>query len=87
MASQEDIGLTYNWIDELFRLSIGDTGDYTGAFYQGDFTKTLDEAQAAKRAHILDGVGFEEGDRILDIGCGWGPMLAEARSRGGTAVG
>jgi cyclopropane-fatty-acyl-phospholipid synthase len=87
MASQEEIGRTYNWVDELFRLSIGETGDYTGAFYQGDFSKTLDQAQADKRAHILDGIGFGSGQRVLDIGCGWGPMLAEVRNRGGQGVG
>ncbi len=44
MASRQEIGRTYDWLDGLFRLGIGEMGDYTGAFYQGDFSKTLDEA-------------------------------------------
>ena len=42
---------------------------------QGLRYTTLDEAQRAKHEYILKGINFKKGDRVLDIGCGWGPML------------
>ena len=48
MAEQKDLDFTYTTIDEIFRLSIGETGDYSGAKYDGDFSMTLEEAQKAK---------------------------------------
>jgi cyclopropane-fatty-acyl-phospholipid synthase len=36
---------------------------------------------------VAEQVGIGPGRRLLDLGCGWGPLLAFARSRGGTGVG
>ena len=47
MAEQKDLDFTYTTIDEIFRLSMGETGDYSGAKYDGDFSMTLEEAQKA----------------------------------------
>src|SRR3546814_1908597 len=35
---------------------------------------TLEEAQAAKKAHIAAKLALAPGQRVLDIGCGWGGM-------------
>jgi cyclopropane-fatty-acyl-phospholipid synthase len=50
---------------------------------------TLEQAQAAKKAHIASKLLLQPGQRVLDIGCGWGGMglsLAE-RTLGGEVIG
>mgnify|MGYP001589188365 CR=1 FL=1 len=87
MATQAEISRTYDWIDEIFRLSMGEHGDFTCAFYDGDYSKTLEKAQADKHEYILNGIRFHAGLRVLDIGSGWGPMLRAVESKAGEAVG
>jgi cyclopropane-fatty-acyl-phospholipid synthase len=86
MATREEIDLTYNWMDEFHRLRLGQFADISCAYYNG-ISKSLDQAQNDKHDWILDNIGFQAGDRILDVGCGWGPMLNAVRSRGGHAMG
>ena len=40
MASQPQIAETYDYMDRFFRLMLGEHGDCSGAFYDGDFAKT-----------------------------------------------
>lgn len=87
MASQKEIQSTYDYMDRIFRRVIGDHGDITGAMYNGDFSISLEEAQRRKHAYILNGLGFRIGDRVLDIGCGWGPMLRALKAAGGVGLG
>src|SRR6266704_2657599 len=87
MATREEIEATYNYMDEVFRVSLGEHGDVTCALYNGDFTKTLKQAQQDKHDYILDAIHFNSGSRVLDIGCGWGPMLKAVKERGGLAIG
>lgn len=87
MATQEEISSTYDWIDEIFREGIGEHGDYTCAFYDGDYSKTLEQAQQDKHDYILRGINFKKGQRVLDVGCGWGPMLKAVKDGGGAGVG
>ena len=47
MADKEDLDFTYTTIDKIFRLSIGESADYSGAKYDGDFSMSLEEAQKA----------------------------------------
>jgi len=87
MATQQQIEATYNYMDDIFRLSLGETGVLTGAMYNGDFSKTLAQAQKDKHDYVLDALNFHPGFRMLDIGCGWGPMLKAAEERRGHGVG
>ena len=48
MANQKDLDFTYTTIDKIFRISIGETADFSGAKYDGDFSMTLEEAQKQK---------------------------------------
>jgi cyclopropane-fatty-acyl-phospholipid synthase len=74
MAEKKDLDFTYTTIDKIFRLSIGETADYSGAKYDGDFSMSLEEAQRAKHKFIADMLNIEKGSRVLDMACGWGPF-------------
>lgn len=87
MATQEEIAATYDYLDDIVRQDMGDFGEVTCALYNGDFSKTLEQAQRDKHDYILAGIKFVEGFRVLDIGCGWGPFLKTVKERGGRGVG
>ncbi len=87
MADRADLDFTYSLTDRIFRLSLGELADFSGAKYDGDFTLSLEEAQRRKHEHIAEQIGIGPGRRVLDLGCGWGPLLAYIRERGGTGVG
>ena len=87
MASRADIEFTYTSIDRIFRLSLGELADFSGAKYDGDFSLTLEQAQARKHEYIAEQIGIGPGRRLLDLGCGWGALLNHARGRGATGVG
>ena len=87
MATQRDIDFTYTLIDKIFRLSIGETGDFSGAKYDGDFSLTLEEAQRRKHAFVFGQLRLESGQRALDMGCGWGGLLRYYKAHGVPAVG
>jgi cyclopropane-fatty-acyl-phospholipid synthase len=87
MAERGDLEFTYSLIDRIFRLSLGELADFSGAKYDGDFSLSLEEAQRRKHDYVAEQIGIGWGTRVLDLGCGWGPLLAFIRDRGGTGVG
>lgn len=88
MADQTDLDFTYTTIDKIFRLSMGDHGDYSGAKYDGDFSMTLEEAQEAKHKFIADSLNITKGSKVLDMACGWGPFSNYIiKDRGATSIG
>ena len=87
MADQKDLDFTYTTIDKIFRLSVGETGDYSGAMYNGDFRLSLEEAQRQKHAFIADSLRIGQGSKVLDMACGWGPFLTYVKGRGAEARG
>lgn len=66
-AHHYDIG------DELYRLFLDSDLQYSCAYYRRA-DDSLETAQAAKKAHIARKLCIEPGDRVLDIGCGWGGL-------------
>jgi cyclopropane-fatty-acyl-phospholipid synthase len=47
----------------------------------------LEEAQRRKHVFVSERIGIGAGRRVLDLGCGWGPLLNFVRERGGEGVG
>lgn len=87
MADRADLEFTYSSIDRIFRLSLGELNDFSGAKYDGDFSMTLEQAQRRKHEYVAERIGIGPGRRVLDLGCGWGALLNDARERGATGVG
>ena len=87
MADRHDLDFTYSLIDRIFRLSLGELADFSGAKFDGDFSLTLEQAQRRKHEYVADAIGIGPGCRLLDLGCGWGPLLAFGRDRGAEGVG
>ena len=88
MAQKADLDFTYTTIDKIFRLSMGETGDYSGAKYDGDFSMSLEEAQRAKHKFIADSLGIKKGSKVLDMACGWGPFSRYVKEeRGADCIG
>lgn len=87
MADRDDLEFTYSLIDRIFRLSLGELADFSGAKYDGDFSLSLEEAQRRKHDYVAEQIGIGPGRRVLDLGSGWGPLLDFVRRRGGTGIG
>jgi cyclopropane-fatty-acyl-phospholipid synthase len=87
VAGAHDLEFTYSLIDRLFRLSLGELADFSGAKYDGDFSLTLEQAQARKHDYVAQNLGIGPGSRVLDVGSGWGALLTAVRDRGGVGVG
>jgi cyclopropane-fatty-acyl-phospholipid synthase len=87
MADRQDLDFTYSLTDRIFRLSMGELADFSGAKYDGDFSLSLEEAQRRKHEYVAEQLGIAPGERILDLGCGWGALLSFFRSRGATGTG
>lgn len=75
------ISAHYDVGNEFYELFLGDSMTYTCAYYPHQ-DATLDEAQENKYRLIFEKLRLNEGDWLLDIGCGWGGMARFAGKRG-----
>jgi cyclopropane-fatty-acyl-phospholipid synthase len=87
VADRQDLDFTYSLTDRIFRLSMGELADFSGAKYDGNFSLSLEEAQRRKHEYVAEQLGIGPGKRMLDLGCGWGALLNFIGNRGGTGIG
>jgi cyclopropane-fatty-acyl-phospholipid synthase len=77
----------YDLPAEFFALFLDESMTYSCALFSRGAT-TLEEAQEAKLELVCQKLGLREGERVLDIGCGWGSFASHAaRSRGVRVLG
>ena len=71
--SRANVRHHYDIGNALYRLVLDEDMQYSCAYWPRP-DMTLEEAQAAKKTHIAAKLALVPGQRILDIGCGWGGM-------------
>lgn len=72
--NSDNIAEGYNKGDDWFTHTLGDPMVYTSGIYKTG-KETLMEAQQYKMDYVANALDLQPGDRVLDIGCGWGPMV------------
>ena len=72
--SQKNIHAHYDLGNTFYRLWLDDTMNYSAAIFNGDLTQPMAQAQATKVRRALTEAGVKAGDRVLEIGCGWGAL-------------
>ena len=75
----------YDAGNEFFALFLDPSMTYSCAYFQGGAT-TLEEAQQAKLALVCRKLALQEGERVLDVGCGWGSFAIHAARNHGVRV-
>jgi cyclopropane fatty-acyl-phospholipid synthase-like methyltransferase len=71
---------------DYFFPALGFT-DLTDGMYEGDPGRDYEAAQTRQAEVLLDRAGVEAGNRLLDVGCGYGRILRAAEDRGARAWG
>lgn len=77
----------YDRGNDFFNWFLGPRMIYTSAFFV-NHNQTLEQAQDQKMELVCDKLQLKPGERMLDIGCGWGTLaMYAARNRGADATG
>jgi cyclopropane-fatty-acyl-phospholipid synthase len=86
-ASRRNVAHHYDLSHDLYRRFLDEDMQYSCAYFARP-DMTLEEAQVAKKDHIAAKLDLKPGQRVLDIGCGWGGMaLHLARNYGVKVLG
>jgi cyclopropane-fatty-acyl-phospholipid synthase len=81
------VGHHYDISNRFYRLLLGPTFVYSAALFERD-DDTLESAQERKLESICAKLRLQPGERLLDVGCGWGSLLLHAaRHHGARGVG
>jgi len=86
--AKKNVAHHYDLDGRLYALFLDADRQYSCAYFQTPDT-TLDDAQLAKKRHIAAKLLVRPGDRVLDIGCGWGGLglyLAEMSEANVTGI-
>lgn len=80
--ARKNISYHYDLGNEFYGLWLDDTMTYSSALFETGQEST-EKAQTAKYASMVDEMGAQPGDHVLEIGCGWGGFAEyAARERG-----
>ena len=84
--SQKNIHAHYDLGNAFYRLWLDETMNYSSALFHGDFKQSMADAQRTKVRRALDQARVQAGDRVLEIGCGWGALVEMATVERGALV-
>src|SRR4051812_7846474 len=84
--ARENIAAHYDLGNDFYSAWLDETMTYSCARFQAP-ADSLEAAQLNKIHTLLDRVGLKPGQRLLEIGCGWGSLAIEAAKRGAQVVG
>jgi len=80
--SRHNVHRHYDLGNDFYRLWLDETMTYSSALFESG-QESLESAQTAKYASLIDQMGARPGDHVLEIGCGWGGFAEfAARERG-----
>ncbi|MEQ6310554.1 cyclopropane-fatty-acyl-phospholipid synthase family protein [Delftia acidovorans] len=90
-GSARNIHAHYDLGNDFYRLWLDPGMSYSAAWFQGRTGQALrnadlQEAQQAKLRRTLDEVRLQSGQRLLEIGCGWGGLAEAAAQEFGARV-
>jgi len=75
----------YDVSNDFFALFLDQSMTYSCAFF-AEGAETLEQAQEEKLDTVARKLALREGDRVLDVGCGWGAFPLRAATRYGASV-
>jgi cyclopropane-fatty-acyl-phospholipid synthase len=84
--ARQNIAAHYDLGNDFYSAWLDDTMTYSSARFESA-GESLEEAQLRKVRTLLDRLDLKPGQRLLDIGCGWGTLAIEAAKRGASVVG
>jgi cyclopropane-fatty-acyl-phospholipid synthase len=85
-GSRRNIAYHYDLGNEFYRLWLDESMTYSAALYDRA-DDTLELAQQRKRERIVALLDPGKGEKILEIGCGWGALAARLGEQGADVVG
>jgi len=85
-GSRRNIAAHYDLGNDFYRLWLDETMTYSAGLFEAEPLRPLAAAQTAKYERVLDRLDVQPGDRILEIGCGWGGFAAHAAASRGCTV-
>ena len=84
--SQKNIHAHYDLGNAFYSLWLDETMNYSAAWFDGDHSRPMPDAQRAKVRRALQMANVKPGDRVLEIGCGWGALAEMATQEFGATV-
>jgi cyclopropane-fatty-acyl-phospholipid synthase len=84
--SQKNIHAHYDLGNAFYTLWLDETMNYSSALFNGNLNQSMAQAQQAKVRRALDLAGVKQGDRVLEIGCGWGALAEMATTELGASI-
>ena len=84
--SRKNIHAHYDLGNAFYELWLDGTMNYSSAWFEGDLSQPMADAQKAKVRRALRMVNAQPGQRVLEIGCGWGALAESATTEFGAHI-